>query len=63
LADLARILERLVSVCKRGLGITKQPVGKSPPAQDRHPVVMAKSRRQRTMLGRMVKRERLSEVR
>ena len=27
LADLARILERLVRVCERGLGIAKQPQG------------------------------------
>ena len=59
LTDLARILERVVSVCERGLGIAKQPQGQRPKGQDCHPDVLAKSRRQRTMLGRIVKRDRL----
>ena len=63
LADLARILERVVSVCERGLGIAKQPQGQRPIGQDCHPDVLAKSRRQRTMLGRIVKRDRLIEMR
>jgi hypothetical protein len=62
-ADLARIIERVLRVCERGLGITKHPQGKRPKGQDRHPDVLAKSRRQRTMLGRIVKRDRLIVVR
>ena len=59
LADLARILERVLGVRERGLGIAKQPQSQRPIGQDCHPDVLAKSRRQRTMLGRIVKRERL----
>ena len=62
-ADLARILERVVGVRERGLGIAKQPQSQRPIGQDCHPDVLAKSRRQRTMLGRIVKRERLIEMR
>ena len=63
LADLARITERAVRVCERSLGIAKKPQGPRSIGQDCTPDVLAKSRRQRTMLGRIVKRERLIEVR
>ena len=56
-------LERVLCVCERGLGIAKQPQRPRPIGQDCHPDVLAKSRRQRTMLGRIVKRDRLIEMR
>ena len=62
LTDLARILERVVYVCERGVGIAKQPKGPRPIAQNCDPNILAKSRRQYTMLGRIIKRERLIEV-
>ena len=41
LADLARILKRLVGVCQRGLGIAKQPQSQRSATQDCHPDVLA----------------------
>ena len=63
LTDLARILERVLGVCERGLGIAKHPQGQRPIGTRLPPQRLAKSRRQRTMLGRIVKRDRLIEVR
>ena len=63
MADLARIVERVVGVRERSLGIAKQPQSQRPKGQDCHSDVLAKTRRQRTMLGRIVKCERLIEVR
>ena len=60
-ADLARILERLVGIRERGLGIAKQPQSQRPISTRLPPEVLAKSRRQRAMFGRIVKRDRLIE--
>jgi len=57
--DLARITERLVGVCERGIGIAKQPQGPRPKRQGRHTHVLTKTHRQRTMLARDVERNRL----
>ena len=62
LADRARILEGAVCICKRGLGIAKHPENQRPKRQCSHLNVLAKSRRQRTMPGRIVKRERPIKV-
>src|SRR5262249_26595886 len=61
--DLARILERVLGVGERGLGVTKTKQSPRPMAQDCHPGILAKTQCQRTMLGRIVKRERLIIVR
>jgi hypothetical protein len=63
LADLASIAEHLISFRQRSVWIAKHPQSPRPMGQDSHPNVLAKSRRQRTMLGRIVKRERLIEMR
>ena len=63
LADLARVLERVISVGERSVGVAKHPQGQRPIGQDCHRNVLAKPRRQRTMHGRIVKRERLIVVR
>ena len=44
-------LERVVSVCERGLGIAKHPQSQRPIGQDCHPDVLTKTHRQRTMLA------------
>ena len=59
---LARILERVISVSECGLGIAKGPQSQRPIGQNSHPDILAKSRRQRTMLGRIVERNRLIEM-
>ena len=63
LANLARILECVLSVRERGIGIAKHPQSHRPIGQALPRDVLAKSRRQRTMLGRIVKRERPIEMR
>ena len=63
MADLARVLESIVGICKRGLGTTKDPKGAGPIAQGRYTNVLSKSRPQRTMLGRIVKRDCMVVVR
>jgi len=63
LADLARILERLLGVLQGSLGIAKKPQGPRPIGPDCYPDVLAKSRGQRTMLGSSVMRKRLIKVR
>jgi hypothetical protein len=62
LAYLARIRERLLGVPPRGLGIAKDPQDPRPIGQDCHPYVLAKPCPQRTMLGRIIKRERAIEM-
>jgi hypothetical protein len=57
--DLTRILERVLGVSERGLGVTKTKQSPRPMAQDCHPGILAKTHCQRTMLGRIIKRERL----
>ena len=56
-------LSAWLNVCERGLGIAKQPQRQRPIGQDCYPDVLTKTHRQRTMLGRIVKRDRLIEVR
>ena len=62
-ADLARNLERMLAVCERGLGIAEQPKSQRLPGQGCRADVLAKTRRQRTMLGRIVERNRAIEMR
>src|SRR5216683_4627449 len=62
LTDVARILEWALFSCECGLGIAERPQGERPPPEGDHTDVLAKSRRQRTMLGRIIKRDRLIVV-
>jgi len=57
--DLARILDRVLDVTERGIGVTKTKQSVRPMAQDSHPGILAKTHCQRTMLGRIIERERL----
>jgi hypothetical protein len=63
LADLARILERVVGIRERSVGIAKQPQSSRPITQGYNPDVCAKTRRQRTMLGGIVERDSAVEMR
>src|SRR5262249_19039937 len=61
--DLARNLERLLGVRERDLGIAEQPKGQRLPAQGCRADVLAKTRRERTMLGGIIERDSAIEMR
>jgi hypothetical protein len=61
--DLAPIPECVVSVRVRSVGVAKQPQSHRAKGQDCHPDVLAELRCQRTMLGWIVKSNRLIVVR
>ena len=63
MAALARILERLVDVRSRGLGIAEHPQSILSKDQIIHPWGHAKAPRQGTMFGRIIKRDPLMEMR
>ena len=63
MANLASNLERVLGVRERGFGIAEQPKSQGPLAQSCHADVLAKTRRQRTMLGMIVERKRAIEMR
>ena len=63
MADLARFMERALSVLPRGVGIAERPKRQRPPRQDRHPDVLPKSRAERSVLQGLVERERSIEMR
>ena len=56
LANLAGGLDRALDIRQRCRWIAEQPRAQRPISQDRHPVVLAKSSGNRTVLGRVVKR-------
>ncbi len=62
-AELVGILECSVGVRECSLGEAKHPQRQRPPGQDYHSAIQAKSRCQRPVLGRIVKRERLIKMR
>src|SRR6266516_5629350 len=62
-ADLARNLKRVLGVCERGLGIAEQPKSQRLPGQGCRADILAKTRRQRTMLGGIVEHDRAIEMR
>ena len=62
-ADLASNRERVLGVCERGFEIAEQPKSQGPPAQSCRADVLAKTRRQRTMLGIVEERKRAIEMR
>src|SRR5262249_61451612 len=57
LAALSSTVEGPVGIVEGSLGIAKQPQGPCPIGQDHHTDILAKSRRQPTMLGRIVERD------
>ena len=63
LPGLASVLEGVIDVAERGLGITEEPQHPWSHGQGCYPLVLAKAGRQRTMLSRIVKRNRLIEMR
>ena len=62
LADFARVLDRVICVGERSIGISKDPQSQRPKGQDRHPDVLTKTNGQRPMLHRFVERNRLIVV-
>src|ERR1700722_20196790 len=58
----ARIFEGVVYVCEGALWRTKGPHSERPIGQIPHAEVLTKKHRQRTMLSRIVKRDRMIEV-
>src|SRR4029079_19643687 len=62
LADLARFLERLFSVSACSLGEAKKPKSPRPLGYCCEPHVLAKSSRQRAILGGFIDRDRLIEM-
>ena len=63
LSNLARFFQAMAYACERRLRMAKQPQGQRLIGQNCHPGVLAKSRRQRTMFGGIVKCERPIVVR
>src|ERR1700745_1780182 len=63
LADLACIADRLLTVSKRGLGITKKPKGPRAIVERCDPSILAKSTRQRNISDRLIKRDRAIKIR
>ena len=61
--DLARVIERMLHIGERGFGIAEHPQSQWSMSQHRHRDVCAKSRSQRTMLVRIVKRDCPIEMR
>src|SRR5262245_31961679 len=57
--DLARILDCVLNIRERSLGVTKTKQGVRPMAQDCHTGVLTETHGQGTMLGGIIKRERL----
>ena len=55
-------LRRMFCVCERSIGIAKHPQSQRPIGQIDYPNVLTKTHRQRTMLGRIVERNRPIEV-
>ena len=58
LADFARILDCALGVVARSRGITKLPHTRRTKRQEGHPDIPARTRRNRTVFGRIVNRER-----
>ena len=56
LADLAGGIDRAFDIRQRCSRIAEQPRAQRPIGQDRHPVILAKSSTNRTVLSRIVKR-------
>jgi hypothetical protein len=63
MADLSGVLERVLDVGERGLGITEHPRRQGSPSERGRADVVAKARRQCTVLRRIVQRDGAIEMR